>query len=165
MCGSEAGNALYLTKEVVDDVAPVAQHIDDHTTAIFLAVVPRWALCRDCVALEDPVAELTANGEDVAEEIVFNEALELNHTGEPELVLNDTVFHASVAADLVELVSVFGFDRSRLFAVDVLASSSCCLNRVEAAECGLRVEIDRVGRISHHAIEISRVFLDAGLLD
>ena len=36
----EAGHALDLAEEVVDHVAPVAKHIDDHAAAVFFTVVP-----------------------------------------------------------------------------------------------------------------------------
>ena len=86
------------------------------------------------MAFEDPVAELAADRHNVAEESVLLEAVEFDHAGEPELVLDDSVFHAGVTADLVEFVGVFGFDRGRLFAIDVLAGGCGLFDGFEAAE-------------------------------
>ena len=38
--GREAGHALDFAEEIVDHVAPVAQHINDHAAAVFFTVVP-----------------------------------------------------------------------------------------------------------------------------
>jgi hypothetical protein len=38
--GSEAAHGLHFAKEIVDHIAPVAEHIDDDAAAVFLAVVP-----------------------------------------------------------------------------------------------------------------------------
>ncbi len=157
--GREARDALHVAEEVVDDVAPVAEHIDDHAAAVFLAVVPARALGGNRVALEDPVAELTAHAEDVAEEAVFLEAHELHEAGQPELVLHHAILHAGVAADLVELVGVLGLDGRGLFAIDVLACGGGLLDGVEAAQRALRVEINLVVGAVHHAREVGRVFL------
>ena len=112
-----------------------------------------------------PVAELAANGENFTEEVVLNQALEFLHAREPELVLHYAVFHTGIATDLIEFVSVFSLDRSWLFAIDVLASRCSSFHGREAAQCGLRVEVDRIRRVTHDAVEIRGVFLNAGLCD
>src|SRR6478736_3440024 len=72
MGGAEAAHRLDLAEQVVEHVAPVAQHVEDDAAAILLAVVPRRALSRGlsslAVALEHPVAELAAHREDFSEE-------------------------------------------------------------------------------------------------
>ena len=69
MRGAEAADRLHLAEQVVEHVAPVAEHIEDDAAAIGLAVVPARALRRLApVALEHPVAELAAHREDAAEE-------------------------------------------------------------------------------------------------
>jgi hypothetical protein len=42
--GAEATDALDVAEQVVDDVAPVAEHVDDDAAAVLLAVVPARAL-------------------------------------------------------------------------------------------------------------------------
>jgi len=65
----EAGNGLHCAEKIIEHVAPVAEHVDDDAAAVLLAVVPRWALGLDLVALKDPVAELAAHGENFAKKI------------------------------------------------------------------------------------------------
>ena len=91
---AEAGDGVDVAEGVVEDVAPVAEHVDDDAAVVFLAVVPGGALRGLPVAFEDPVAELAADGEDAAEEAAVDEALELADAGEEELVLHDAVLDA-----------------------------------------------------------------------
>jgi hypothetical protein len=42
--GAQAGDGLDVAEEVVDHVAPVAEHVDDDAAAVLLAVVPGRAL-------------------------------------------------------------------------------------------------------------------------
>ena len=60
--------AFTVAEEIVEHVAPVAEHVDDDAAVVFLAVIPRGALGGHGVAFEDPVAELAAHAEDAAEE-------------------------------------------------------------------------------------------------
>ena len=96
--GSETGDGLYFAEEVVEDVAPMAEHVDDDAAVVFLAIVPGRALGWDGVAFEYPVSELASDGEEVAKEAVFKESLYFEHAGQPEFVLDDTVFSAGVFA-------------------------------------------------------------------
>ena len=66
--GAEAGDGFHVAEDVVEHVAPVAEHVEDDAAAVFGAVVPGRALGRLQVALEHPVAELAADREDAAEE-------------------------------------------------------------------------------------------------
>src|SRR6185295_2043138 len=70
MSRAHAAHGPHLAEEVVENVAPVAQHVEDDAAAVSLAVVPGGTLRRNPVAFEDPVAEFTANGNDLAEEAV-----------------------------------------------------------------------------------------------
>src|ERR1017187_5436838 len=58
---------LHRAEDVIQDIAPVAQHVDDDAAAVFLAIVPRRPLAGDGIAFEHPVAELATDGLDVAE--------------------------------------------------------------------------------------------------
>ena len=40
MRGSETTDGLHLAKQIIDHVAPVAEHVHDDAAAVFLAVVP-----------------------------------------------------------------------------------------------------------------------------
>ena len=57
-----------LAEQVVDHVAPVAEHVDHDPAAVFLAVVPARPLAGLIEAVENPVAELAADRENAAEE-------------------------------------------------------------------------------------------------
>ncbi len=98
MRGAETGHGFHFAEEVIEHVAPVAEHIDDDAAAILLAVIPGWALGGDGVAFEDPVAELAADGKDLAEEALIAEGLQFQEAGEPELVLHDAVLDAGLTA-------------------------------------------------------------------
>src|SRR5262245_27134575 len=74
---SQATHRLHFAEEIVEHVAPVAQHVEDDAAAVLLAVVPRGALRGNAVALEYPVAEFAANGKDPAEEALLFQSLEL----------------------------------------------------------------------------------------
>jgi hypothetical protein len=78
----EAGDGPHLSEEVVEDVAPMGEHVHDNPAALFFTVVPGWPLCGTPVALEHPVAELAAHREDAAEEAAVYEALELDEAGQ-----------------------------------------------------------------------------------
>ena len=70
----------------------MAEHVDDDAAVVLFAVVPARSLCGLPVALENPVAELAADGEDAAEEAAVDESLELAQAGKEELVLHDANF-------------------------------------------------------------------------
>src|SRR5664279_3326571 len=85
--GAEAGEALDATEKILDDVLPVAEHVDDDAAVVLLAVVPRGALEFLELAGEHPVAKLAADREDFAEETGVDEIFQFEEAGQPELVL------------------------------------------------------------------------------
>ena len=68
VCHAEARHGSNLAKQIIEHIAPVAQHIEDDAAAFRLAVVPARPLDRLQVALEHPIAELTAHREEAPEE-------------------------------------------------------------------------------------------------
>ncbi len=119
--GSQAAHALHLAEQVVEHVAPMAQHIEDDAAAVLLAVVPRRPLRRLPVAFEHPVAELAAHREDAAEEAGIDQHLELEQAGQKQLVLHHAVADARFlrrARDIERVLEVVG---GRFLAIDVLA--------------------------------------------
>src|SRR5215831_199555 len=84
---AQTGHALHLTKEIVEHVAPVAEHVEDDAAALVLLVVPRGALRRLPVTLEHPIAELAAHGEEAPEEAGIDQRLELAQARQEQLVL------------------------------------------------------------------------------
>src|SRR5438445_5283039 len=91
---AEAGDAFDFAEQIVEHVAPVAEHIEDDAAAVLLAIIPRRPLRRLPVAFEHPVAEFAAYREDAAEETGIDEHLELEEAGKEELVLHNAVLDA-----------------------------------------------------------------------
>ena len=89
--GAQAGDGLDGSEEVVQDIAPVAEHVNDNASAVFLAVVPTGALASDCIAFEHPIAELATDRQNLAEEAGLLQRLQFEQAGEPELVLHYAV--------------------------------------------------------------------------
>ena len=152
--GAEAADGAHAAEEVVEHVAPVAEHVDDDAAVVLLAVVPGGALRGLPVAFEDPVAELAAHGEDAAEEAAVDQALELAQAGQKELVLHDAVLHACGGG--VSGKAQGGGKRvgERLFAVDVLAGGDGSFDAGSAQAGELRVEVDGVVRIGERGVEV-----------
>ena len=155
---------LHVAEQVVQHVAPVAEHVDDDPAVVFLAVVPGRALGGDGVALEHPVAELAAHREDLAEEVLLLQAAQLQQAGQPQLVLHHAVLHAGLGGHLVQLERGLGVHRRRLLAVDVLAGGDRLAHALGPAAGGLGVEVDLVLRIAQHGVEVGGDLLHARLL-
>jgi hypothetical protein len=66
--GAEAEHALHVAEQIVEHVAPVAQHVEDDAAALGALVVPGRSLRGLPVALEHPVAEVALDRQDAAEE-------------------------------------------------------------------------------------------------
>ena len=75
--GAVGGERCHIAEEVVDDVTPVAEHVEYDAAAIGLAVVPGRPLRGLMFAGEYPVAELTAYRQDAAEEARIDEVFQL----------------------------------------------------------------------------------------
>ena len=149
-----ATQGLGFAEEVLEDILPVAEHVHDDAAVVLLAVVPAWTLRRDGVALEDPVAELPADTEDFSEKSILDEPLEFHEAREPELVLDDAVFHTGFLAEFVKLEGGLGIHRDGLFTVDVLSGGDGLAHAIGAAAGGLGIEIDRVFGIRELGIKI-----------
>ena len=98
---AEAAHRLHGAEQVVEHVAPVAQHIEDDAAAFGLLVVPARPLRRLApVAFEHPVAELAAHREDAAEEAGIAQHLDLAQAGQEQLVLHHAVLDALLLGEL-----------------------------------------------------------------
>ena len=160
--GAQAGDGLDLAEEVVDHVAPVAEHVADDAAVVFFAVVPARPLRRDGGrAVEDPVAELPPDGEDLPEEPAGDERAEFDQARQPELVLYHAVLDAGFLRGLVQLVGTVRGDGGGFFAVDVLSRRYGFLDRIGAPARDLGVEIHGVVRICKRSVEVRGGALDA----
>src|SRR6516162_9379604 len=60
---ASADHALDLAEEIVEHVAPVADHVQDDAAAVLLAIVPGRPLRFLPIALEHPISELATDRE------------------------------------------------------------------------------------------------------
>src|SRR6516165_7893681 len=72
--GAQARDSLYRAEQVIQDIAPVAEHVDDDAASVLFPVVPGRPLRRDGIAFEDPVSEFAAHRKNGAEEPEFFES-------------------------------------------------------------------------------------------
>ena len=101
--GAGATDRLHRAKGVVENVAPMAVHVENDSAVVFLSVIPRGTLRGLPVAFEDPVAELSAHGEDAAEETGIDEAAQLANAGQEKLVLDDALLEAGFVSSMGQL--------------------------------------------------------------
>ena len=152
---------LHAAEEVVEHVAPVAQHVDDDAAVVLLAVIPRRALRRLPVALEHPVAELAAHGEDPPEEAGVDQHLQFQEPRQPQLVLHDAVLHARRLGAPVEVERLRDGGRDRLFRIDVLAGRDRLADQFRPQSRRRGVEVDRVLGVRERGVEVGRPARDA----
>ena len=162
---AEAAHRLHVAEQVVEHVAPVAQHIEDDAAALGLLVVPARTLRRLApVALEHPVAELAAHGEHAAEEAGIAQHRDLAQARQGQLVLHDAVLDAFLLGELRKRDSLVERVRDRLFAIDVLAGVDRLRDEVGAHLRGRGIEEDRVVRVLQRGRKIRGGARDAVLL-
>ena len=154
--GGDGLDGLHPAEQLVEHVLPVREHVDDDAAAVLGAVVPAGALGRLPVALEDPVAELAADGEDPAEEAAVDEALELQQARQEELVLDDAVRDAGRVGQPGQLQGAVEAGGGRLLRVDVLARGDRLLDRLLAGGGDLGVEVDVDGRVGEDRVDVRR---------
>src|SRR6202043_271059 len=92
--GAEAAHAFDLAKEIVEHVAPVADHIQNDAAAVLFAIIPRRPLRFLPAAFEHPVAELAAHREHTAEEAGIAQERELLQAWQEQFVLHRAVLDA-----------------------------------------------------------------------
>ncbi|CAH1690697.1 hypothetical protein CHELA40_50002 [Chelatococcus asaccharovorans] len=155
--GAKAGDGFDLAEEIVEDVAPVAEHVEDDAAAIALAIVPARSLRRLApVTLEHPVAEFAAHREDAAEEASFVEHLDLAQARQIELVLHHAVLDALGLGEPghgQRFLDRFG---DRLFRIDMLASLDRAGQQAGAHDGGAGIKEDGVLGIGECAVDIRR---------
>src|ERR1043166_1171988 len=103
---AKTGDGFHVAEKIVNDIAPVAEHIHDDATIVLLAVVPARSLWGNAIeSRKDPIAKLAADTKDLAKETHADELLKFHDARQPELVLNDAVFYPGFFGDLVKLIS------------------------------------------------------------
>ena len=91
---AQALHCAHPAKSMVQNIAPMAEHVHDDAAVVLLAVVPGGPLRGLPVAFKDPIAELAAHRKDSSKETTVHQPLELAHSGQKELVLHDAVLHS-----------------------------------------------------------------------
>lgn len=121
------------------------------------AVVPGGALCLHApIAFEDPVTELTAHGEDLAEEAAIAQHGDLAQPRQEELVLDDTVLDAATLCRSRNRERLLQRLRDRLLAIDMLAGRNRLLKKLDAHLRRTGIEEDRIAGIGKSGLEIGR---------
>src|SRR5579872_5408471 len=161
---ADADHAFDLTKEIVEHVAPVADHVENDAPAVFRAVIPRWPLRFLPVALEHPVTELAAHRQHAAEESGLAQESELLQTRQEQLVLDHAVLEALAVAKLHDRNRFFEIGRGRLFAIDMLAGVERSRQQARAGLRGRGVKEHGVFLVGKRRIEIGGPALDAEAL-
>ncbi len=152
---AQTRNRLHGAEEVVEHIAPVAQHIHDDAAALFLAVVPGRPLRRHVCRPRTPSSRIRRAPKGCGRRsLAAARRRKFQQAGQPELVLHHAVFHSGAFGEPVKIERRFERLRHRLFAVDVLARGDRLAHGVGAAVGGLGVEIDRVSGIGQRRIEI-----------
>ena len=137
MRGAEAAHRLHLAEQVVEHVAPVAEHVEDDAAAFGLLVVPARALRRRTpVALEHPITELAAHREHSAEEARVAQLPDLAQAREEQLVLHHAVLDLAAVGELDDRNRLVEGVGDRLFAIDVLAGLNRARERSEERRVG-----------------------------
>ncbi|GFJ91145.1 hypothetical protein Prum_047870 [Phytohabitans rumicis] len=139
-----------LAEDLLQHVVPVREHVDRDPAAVGGPVVPGGALGGLPVALEDPVAELAAYGQDAAEEAALDEPGELAQAGQEELVLYDAVLDAGRVGQPGQVDRGGDVLGDRLLGVDVLACVDSGAQRLLPLRGHLGVEVDVDVRPGQH---------------
>jgi hypothetical protein len=76
MRSGQAGDRRYGSKKTLEKILPVWKHIQNDSSAIFLAVVPRRPLRSLKAAFKNPVAKVASHGEYASQYAALNYMLE-----------------------------------------------------------------------------------------
>ncbi len=145
MGSAKTGEGPDISEEILNDVLPVAKHVDDDAAVVFLAIVPGRALELFEFPWEYPVAELSADGEDFTEESGVDEVAQFEKSREPEFILDYAILKPCGSDFLGQGESFLGGSGGGLFAVDMLFSGDgfADSDRTLAGESGIKVNLVR----------------------
>ena len=158
--GADREHGAHGSEHVVQDVAPVREHVADDAAAVLAAVVPRRPLRLRVRPGIDPVAELAARSDDAPEEAGLDEPSQLDQPGQEELVLDDADLDTRVAGRAGQRQRGLHVGGDRLLAVDVLAGGDRGLDRRRARRRELRVEVDLVRGVRERGVEVGGPLLE-----
>ena len=159
-----AGERGRRAEQVVDDVAPVREHIEHQPAAGRFPVVPGGALRRDMLAVEDPPAEFQLHRQQLAEAAEVQHGLQLGQARQVDLVLHDGVLGAGglgIGAQGDHLGQRLG---DRLLQIDMLAGGQRPAGQLGPAAAEGAFEEELVLRVGQRRIEVRRPAGDAEAL-
>ena len=142
----------------------MAYHIEDDAAAILAAIIPRRTLRLLPVALEHPVAELTAYRQHPPEEAGVAQEGELLQARQEQLVLHRAMLHTLGVGELDHVNGLLEPGRDRLLAIDVLAGADRLGQQSGPRLRGRGIEEDRVGLVGQRLVEIGGPARHAELL-
>src|SRR5260221_1554074 len=160
---TEAGNPLDFPEQAVEHVAAVAQHIENDSSAVLLAVVPGGPLRGLVIALEHPVAELAPDREYFPEETGVTQRLDLQEPRQPQLVLDDAVPDSRLFRSPIQVERLRERGRDGFLAVDVFLRCEGFLEQDRTEPCRRGVEKNRVVGVPERLIQVGGPALDAVL--
>src|SRR5210317_1833351 len=71
MGGTETEYSFYFAKQIVQNITPVAKHVNNDSAIVFFPVVPTWALGRNRMSFKNPIAKFTTNRKNFSKEIIL----------------------------------------------------------------------------------------------
>ena len=155
-----AAHALDLAEQIVEHVAPVADHVQNNAAAVLAAVIPRRPLRLLPAALEHPIAELAAHREHAAEEAGVAQERQLLQARQEQLVLHRAVLDALCIGEPQHRHRFFEVGRDRLLAIDMLAGVDRLGQQRRPRLRGRGVEEDGVVLVGQRLVEIGGPALD-----
>jgi DNA-binding GntR family transcriptional regulator len=166
MNGAGGRNGFHFAEQIVDEIAPVTEHIHHHATPVFFAVVPGGTLGRllRYEAFEDPVAEFATDGEDLTKEPLILEHLQLAETGEPEFVLYHAVFQTGIFDQFGQPQGFGGFDGCGFFAKNGFARFYRLFHEPCTLQGAGSIKEDVIGRIGEGGVDVGRPSERTGLI-
>src|SRR5437660_1565369 len=151
---AEAAHAFDIAEQVVEYVAPVADHIQDDATAVLTPIIPRRPLRLLPVSLEYPVTEFAAHRGDAAEETRVAQERQLSQARQKQLVLNGAMLDALGGGELEHRDRLLEVGRNRLLAIDVFAGVDRLAQQRGSRLRGRRVEENAVVPVSQSLVQV-----------
>src|SRR5215831_12862665 len=96
MARADCADALYLTEQIIQDITPMAEHIQNDAASIFRTVVPGRPLSWLPISFEKPVTELASHRQDFSEESAFDEMLKFAKPWQKQFILYNAVLDAGL---------------------------------------------------------------------
>jgi len=132
----------------------MAEHVDDDSAVVFLAVVPGGALQLFEFSGKHPVTELSPDREDFSEEAGVDEVTKFEQTWEPQFVLHHAVFQSGSSDFLGEGKGFLGGRGRRLFTIDVFVRRDRFAHTHGPLAGQGGIKVDLVGGILEGGVEI-----------